>query len=113
METWQPEPLVPSLNKQERLILENSPVIEGYTTNGDAMIVRGISDSVIDCCTFDFLGMSQDVTVKKATKEALDFYGCGSCGPRGFYGTIDQHLNFEHAIAKVKSYHISVSNFYF
>ena len=102
LETWQPEPLVPELNKKERIILENCPVIEGYTPNGDAVLVRGIAEPVIDCCTFDFLGMSQDDSVKKATREALDYYGCGSCGPRGFYGTIDQHLNFELAIANVR-----------
>eukprot|EP00978_Attheya_sp_CCMP212_P017526 scaffold46830_cov62-Attheya_sp.AAC.5 len=27
-------------------------------------------------------------------------YGCGSCGPRGFYGTIDAHLELEDAISK-------------
>ncbi len=50
--------------------------------------------------SFDFLNLSQDLSIKKAAKDALEFYGCGSCGPRGFYGTIDQHLLFEQAIAK-------------
>ena len=111
LETWQPEPLVPELNKKERIILENCPVIEGYTPNGDAVLVRGIAEPVIDCCTFDFLGMSQDDSVKKATREALDYYGCGSCGPRGFYGTIDQHLNFELAIANVRIFFASLITF--
>ena len=26
---------------------------------------------------------------------AIDVYGCGSCGPRGFYGTFDVHLQLE------------------
>jgi serine palmitoyltransferase len=30
----------------------------------------------------------------------LNKYGCGSCGPRGFYGTIDTHLQLEDAISK-------------
>eukprot|EP01034_Spumella_vulgaris_P031741 gene31741-39209_t len=42
----------------------------------------------------------QDLDIKRTARGALDFYGCGSCGPRGFYGTIDQHLFFEEAIAK-------------
>jgi serine palmitoyltransferase len=37
--------------------------------------------------------------VKEASYAALDRYGCGSCGPRGFYGTIDVHLQLEQAIA--------------
>ncbi len=27
-------------------------------------------------------------------------YGVGSCGPRGFYGTIDVHLQLEERLAK-------------
>ena len=37
--------------------------------------------------------------VKVASLEALDRYGCGSCGPRGFYGTIDVHLHIEKDIS--------------
>jgi len=102
LETWQPEPLVPELSTAEKFIIDNCPLIEGFTPEGDALFVRGVSEPVIDCSSFDFLGMSQDATIKKVTKDALDYYGCGSCGPRGFYGTIDQHLNFELAIAKVR-----------
>jgi serine palmitoyltransferase len=36
--------------------------------------------------------------VKDAAVKALSKYGCGSCGPRGFYGTIDAHLDFENAM---------------
>jgi len=54
----------------------------------------------LNLASFDFLSFGQDVSIKKAAKDALDYYGCVSCGPRGFYGTIDQHLNLEDAIAK-------------
>lgn len=30
--------------------------------------------------------------MKDAARAALEKYGCGSCGPRGFYGTIDVHI---------------------
>ena len=63
------------------------------------MSIRGIKNEVLNLCTFDFLGMSQNLAVKAASKAALEVYGCGSCGPRGFYGTIDQHLKIEAAIA--------------
>jgi serine palmitoyltransferase len=33
-----------------------------------------------------------------ACTKALRHYGTGSCGPRGFYGTIDVHLRLEEAI---------------
>lgn len=63
------------------------------------MSIRGIKNQVLNLSSFDFLGMSQNLSVKAASKAALEVYGCGSCGPRGFYGTIDQHLKIEAAIA--------------
>ena len=38
--------------------------------------------------------------MKKASADALERYGCGACGPRGFYGTIDPHLKLEEEFAK-------------
>jgi serine palmitoyltransferase len=35
-----------------------------------------------------------------ANLKALAYYGVGSCGPRGFYGTIDAHLRLEKALAE-------------
>jgi len=42
----------------------------------------------------------QEPAVKQAADQALHKYGCGSCGPRGFYGTIDIHLILEEKIAQ-------------
>jgi serine palmitoyltransferase len=38
--------------------------------------------------------------VREASLHALDRYGCGSCGPRGFYGTVDVHLELEQVVAE-------------
>lgn len=64
------------------------------------MKIRGINKPVLFAANFDFLGFSRDFDIKQTAKDALDKYGCGSCGPRGFYGTIDQHLILEEAIAE-------------
>jgi len=65
--------------------------------------------SVVNFGTFDFLGFSAEFTstnatnnnpVKQASKDALERYGCGACGPRGFYGTIDPHLKLEAEFTK-------------
>lgn len=64
------------------------------------MKIQGVSDVVLIASSFDFLGLSQNDSIKLVAKEALEFYGCGSCGPRGFYGTVDKHIEFERAIAK-------------
>ena len=62
--------------------------------------------SVLNFATFDFLGMQTGAPagrtnkLKDVSEEALKKYGCGSCGPRGFYGTIDTHLQLEAEISK-------------
>lgn len=68
--------------------------------DGNYLQVKGVREPVLNVASYDFLGMSQEASIKTKAVEALDYYGCGSCGPRGFYGTIDVHLNFEHNIAK-------------
>lgn len=49
---------------------------------------------------FDFLGLGHDPRSKAAAQDALMHYGCGSCGPRGFYGTFDAHMDLEAAMAR-------------
>lgn len=67
---------------------------------GNVLKIRGHNEPVIHLSSYDFLGLSLNSSVIDVSKNALEKYGCGSCGPRGFYGTIDQHLYFEQAIAK-------------
>jgi serine palmitoyltransferase len=60
---------------------------------------EGELQKVLNFCNFDFLGMQTSKALKEASETALNKYGCGSCGPRGFYGTIDAHLKLEESIA--------------
>ena len=34
-------------------------------------------------------------SMQESCKQTINKYGVGSCGPRGFYGTIDVHLQLE------------------
>ena len=48
-----------------------------------------------------FLSMTLLLTLTQEMCEAtINKYGVGSCGPRGFYGTIDVHLQLEERLAK-------------
>ena len=38
--------------------------------------------------------------MQEACAATINKYGVGSCGPRGFYGTIDVHLDLEKALAE-------------
>ncbi len=51
--------------------------------------------SVLNFATLDYLGNSSSPLIRQTALDALKKYGCGSCGPRGFYGTIDAHLEIE------------------
>jgi serine palmitoyltransferase len=96
----------------------NIPNVVVHANHGRTMDIREGDDgelkTVLNFATCDFLGMAScsplttkdkhndgpGVAVKNAAREALQHYGCGSCGPRGFYGTIDVHLALEEKISK-------------
>lgn len=101
VKSWEPEPLIPELTHTEQLLNNNRVIVEGVTgENNKYLNVKGMRKPALNLSSFDFLGLSSCKAVKKATEDALNKYGCGSCGPRGFYGTIDAHLDFERELAK-------------
>ena len=40
------------------------------------------------------------VHLQELCEATINKYGVGSCGPRGFYGTIDVHLELEERLAQ-------------
>lgn len=109
---WKPAPLAPPLSPDCSAVQVDAVVI--HKVNGtqltiqDGFCSRNLSESsspttrlVLNMASYDFLGMgSSNQKIKDVSKAALTTYGCGSCGPRGFYGTIDVHLDLERQIAK-------------
>ena len=49
--------------------------------------------------SYNFLNMIMDKKQAGEANEAIKKYGIGSCGPRGFFGTFDAHLNLEKQIS--------------
>lgn len=104
--------LVPAEDSSELPPLGSNVVV--HALNGRTMTIQDKDGSkkrtVLNFATHDFLGMSctnlendedgPGKAIKEASEDALSKYGCGSCGPRGFYGTIDVHLQLEDAISK-------------
>lgn len=75
------------------LTVEHLPCREsGATCTVKGRVVKNFAQT-------NFLGMQDREEVRIAAKKAIEKYGCGSCGPRGFYGTIDVHLELEEKIA--------------
>lgn len=51
--------------------------------------------TVMDYATTDFLCIATDPDAQKHVIEAIERYGVGSCGPRGFFGTLTPHVMVE------------------
>jgi serine palmitoyltransferase len=94
-EEFKPEPLVPATPAAADPPVREVPVIS--TPAAARLHVDGKGD-VVNFATFNFLGFANDKKIIEKCKQTILKYGVGSCGPRGFYGTIDVHLDLEKRI---------------
>ena len=119
MQEWKPEPLIPVETRQQQFkcptcfpqtnsidLMEKELIISGYLflfyllnrKHGINVLVEG--KELMNCSSHDLLGFSQSHLLLQQAKKTLRRYGVGTCGPRGFYGTLDVHLEFEEKFAK-------------
>jgi len=75
IQEWNPEPLAPN-------------DIEDFKP-------KILKKDTIQFSSFNFLGFGQNKQILESCAKTIKKYGVGSCGPRGFYGTIDVHLDLE------------------
>jgi serine palmitoyltransferase len=91
---WQPESLVPELPKEHPLLTPRhvtSRIGKRITINGKDCLNLG---------THNYLGLCDNADIIESAITSVKKYGVGSCGPRGFYGTVDVHLELEEHFAK-------------
>uniref|UniRef100_A0A8C9ZTE9 Serine palmitoyltransferase 1 n=1 Tax=Sander lucioperca TaxID=283035 RepID=A0A8C9ZTE9_SANLU len=93
IEEWQPEPLVPPVSKDHPSL--SYDVVTGPPSHN--IIING--KECINFASFNFLGLLDNERVKQKALASLKKYGVGTCGPRGFYGTFDVHLELESRLA--------------
>ncbi|KAJ1949809.1 serine palmitoyltransferase component, partial [Linderina pennispora] len=97
-EDWKPEPLVPELTEFERETLDKAVLIDG--PNGVRVkLASGSGKQVLNFASYNFLGFINSPDIEKRAQEMLRKYGVGSCGPPGFYGTLDVHMELEKQLA--------------
>ncbi|KAK1132328.1 hypothetical protein K0M31_016436 [Melipona bicolor] len=90
---WNPEPLI------------NNPQMNHISLNPRRIMSRAGKKIVVDgkdCLnlgTHNYLGLTENNEIEKNAIAAIRKYGVGSCGPRGFYGTVDVHLELEERLA--------------
>lgn len=68
----------------------------GATTN---VTIENSDEKYLNFASNGVLNYQMDPNVLESAETGLRTYGVGSCGPRGFYGTIDVHMQVEEKIA--------------
>lgn len=79
---WKPLPLI-----EHDVIVEEPPMM------------GKIDENVLNVGATSFLCLEKEASIMESALKSLRKYGVGSCGPRGFYGTIDVHLELEERLA--------------
>ncbi|CAH0492600.1 unnamed protein product [Peronospora farinosa] len=98
-EEWTPDPIIPPNDVMETYKSKPIGVVEA--TPDTHIKLQGFAKPLLNLATFDFLGLGSRPELKEVAIKTLTKYGCGSCGPRGFYGTIDAHEILEKDIAQM------------
>lgn len=94
VDRWTPEDLIDDVDL-------NHPVFERRVISGP--VGKRMTVNNIDCLNMgshNYLGLLGAADITESAIASVRKYGVGSCGPRGFYGTIDVHLELEERIAK-------------
>ena len=100
---WHPESLIPKLTPDEAKY--NPPVLVGTPSLRSKVLIPGkdnteVEKSVINLASTNFSGLAGNERIKDKAIECVKGYGVGSCGPPGFYGTMDVHLTLERSLAE-------------
>nr|AGE95553.1 serine palmitoyltransferase subunit 1 [Encephalitozoon cuniculi] len=85
-------------NVIDRLVEEFDPDDLVKDVPSDVMLPGVYKEGATDLANFDVFGLSTEN--KKEVIDVIRKYGVGTCGPRGFYGTLDLHLDLEETITK-------------
>ncbi|KAJ9599396.1 hypothetical protein L9F63_010158 [Diploptera punctata] len=94
IEEWTPEPLVGEVSLKH-------PAFRRRIINGKAEKYMNIDGNLcLNMATHNYLGFTGNKEIEDTAVTSLHKYGVGSCGPRGFYGTVDVHLVLEERLAQ-------------
>lgn len=91
---FKPEELIPLTTPDQTIF--NKRIVTSKA--GKHITVDG--QKCLNLATHNYLCLVEDPEVQAKTSNSVNKYGVGSCGPRGFYGTVDVHLELEEMLAK-------------
>eukprot|EP01095_Lingulamoeba_sp_RSL-Kostka_P000692 TRINITY_DN10978_c0_g1_i1.p1 TRINITY_DN10978_c0_g1~~TRINITY_DN10978_c0_g1_i1.p1 ORF type:complete len:494 (+),score=129.02 TRINITY_DN10978_c0_g1_i1:62-1543(+) len=106
IKAWKPAPLTQQeISPENELDLRTTH--HAYeSSKGKTVVIDG--EEYLNTTSHNFLGLGQNPQVIETAVNTVKKYGTGSCGPRGFYGTIDCHLDFEREAAEFKKVEASI-----
>lgn len=78
-----PEPLISDVPENHPVLVNKRIVTE---TIGKQITING--HNCLNLATHNYLGLLNSSDIKESAIAAVRKYGVGSCGPRGFYGTL-------------------------
>lgn len=83
IDKWMPEPLIDDV-PENHPVLNNKRIVTA--TSGKHITING--HKCLNLGTHNYLGLLNSPDIEEKAIAAVRKYGVGSCGPRGFYGTI-------------------------
>ncbi|KAF2885775.1 hypothetical protein ILUMI_20410 [Ignelater luminosus] len=94
-----------NVNQNDRIYcFKPQPLIDFTRINlNEALEIPAPDESDPDCMNLakvNYLDLLNNINLRKEAESCIRIYGVGSCGPRGFYGTIDIHLTLESRLAE-------------
>ena len=89
---WKPKGIIPTTYNPATSNIAAPIVVK---SSAGAVVVDENDVEYLNFASANYLGLSNLQELKDVARETIKSYGVGSCGPRGFYGTIDLHLQLE------------------
>jgi serine palmitoyltransferase len=87
---------VSEVDEDHPALLQNHRIVDGPV--GKFISIDG--HKCLNMATHNYLGLLDEYPqIKEKAINCIHKYGVGSCGPRGFYGTVDVHLELEERLA--------------
>ncbi|KAJ7067807.1 serine palmitoyltransferase [Mycena amicta] len=99
VDEWTPEPLAQPLDPVEAADLAKVPIVVGHNGPKPTLMQQPTTKIIANLASYNFTGLAGKEVIKERAIETLRKYGLGSCGPPGFYGTLDVHMTLERDIA--------------
>lgn len=91
---WRPESLIPEPPA------EHPSLSPRHVTSRVGKRITIDGKDCLNLGTHNYLSLSESAKIEESAVAAVRKYGVGSCGPRGFYGTVDVHLELEERLAR-------------